>query len=761
MDKWQEYTAAGWKLCEIRPGSKAPRTDGWQKADATFNRSTLSAGLVHEHSGTCALDIDDLARAEKFLQAHGIALADLLADPERVQIIGNPNNHGKLLYALPAARKSKKVIEVVDGKKRNILDFRCAGNQDVLPPSMHPDTGVPYAWAYGDPVMGHWGNLPPLPAALDALWQAQLGPAIIPTPSAGAPTVSVEDLQAWLASKDPDMDRDSWVAVGMRIHEATNGQGFYVWDNWSRKGEKYKGAPDLQTAWRSFHTGGGLGVGAILAEKTAAPEDFPIEMPAVEDEFTGEDDQTPAGRSQRILNSRLVYMTSQERFWGTPPNPPEFAIDDHLSGVLTIEGVRNIFTRIMPITHDTKTNKPMQSDPVDTWRKLRKARTVHAAGFDPGAGLIYLDPNDGRTYVNTYKPYLVEPLAPKPGELEAWEFLLSRLQDANYSRWLLQYMAFILRNPGKRVTVAPLLYGVPGTGKSTLLKRVPELLFGPANVQPMSNDILHSSFTDMLANTWFLVLDELKADGGRQDRVHASNKMKEWVTGRTLPIHPKGGKPYKITNRLQITATSNYDDAVHIENNDRRWGICEMMGPALTNSEEADLYEGFLETPRAPGVLKWIMQRVDLTGFSSVGRAPKTEGRKEVVRAGLGTWEAKIMDMVRRGEPPVDRDVVSPDAARIALIGSGAPNAFRILSLLKRAHLEPEELRGATERLYAWRNQAQWRAIGYTAAARYLETGVLPPGKWFSEIPLAIREMAGDDDAPDSNADLLGDIADG
>ncbi len=60
-------------------------------------------------------------------------------------------------------------------KEITILEFRCRTAdgltvQDVLPPSMHPDTGMAYRWGG----KGEWRRIPEIPAALLAAWQHEL-----------------------------------------------------------------------------------------------------------------------------------------------------------------------------------------------------------------------------------------------------------------------------------------------------------------------------------------------------------------------------------------------------------------------------------------------------------------------------------------------------------------------------------------------------------------------------------------------------------
>ena len=60
-------------------------------------------------------------------------------------------------------------------KEITVLEFRCGTvdgltMQDVLPQSIHPDTGMPYRWGG----KGDWRAIPEISAALLAAWQQEL-----------------------------------------------------------------------------------------------------------------------------------------------------------------------------------------------------------------------------------------------------------------------------------------------------------------------------------------------------------------------------------------------------------------------------------------------------------------------------------------------------------------------------------------------------------------------------------------------------------
>lgn len=164
----EDYMAAGFGLCAIKPGTKQPRGTAWQKAPIKKEPPPgYGLGIVHAHSGTCSLDLDDIDGARICLEALGVDLDQLLRDG--VQILSR-EGRGKLLYKappdLPDQRHNLNWPDKNGPSKKNcIIEFRAGLTQDVLPPSIHPDTGHPYTWG------GDWRNLPELPDRLVKAWQ--------------------------------------------------------------------------------------------------------------------------------------------------------------------------------------------------------------------------------------------------------------------------------------------------------------------------------------------------------------------------------------------------------------------------------------------------------------------------------------------------------------------------------------------------------------------------------------------------------------
>lgn len=261
------YIRHGWSLVPIPFGTKGPRVKGWNRKDRCIvDQSYLSPGngigLAHAYSGTMALDIDRWEEAHAFLSMFGVDLQSLYDAPDAVSIHSGRPGHGKLLYAMPfgLALPSKKLAaRGPDGQGYNYLDFRCATAngltvQDVLPPSIHPDTGQSYSWSG----RGHWTRLPVIPQPLLDIWQSLLDQEREKCIESDGVSVSWDDIRQVLDFIPADVNREEWIAVGMALHWAGSqinqtDQALILWDEWSRESEtKYPGQRAIRTQWESF-----------------------------------------------------------------------------------------------------------------------------------------------------------------------------------------------------------------------------------------------------------------------------------------------------------------------------------------------------------------------------------------------------------------------------------------------------------------------------------------------------------------------------
>lgn len=272
-----DYTAAGWSLVPLSPETKRPRYKKWNRrenvvTDLERADRLQAAGLAHAYSGTCTVDVDDLERAREALGECGIDLDTLLEAEDRVAIDSGREGRAKLLYALDEPIPSVTLF-------KGAMELRSASRggrtyQDALPPTVHPDTGRPYQWSLG--MVADWADPPPLPDAIRQLWWASQ-PAEGEEPDDQQPVeYDSGELETVVGRLDPDSEYPQWVSIGMALHDATGGDrdGFEIWDQWSRQGDKYPGRAELLDHWRSFQRGGGIDAEYLEQFRVAEDEDF-------------------------------------------------------------------------------------------------------------------------------------------------------------------------------------------------------------------------------------------------------------------------------------------------------------------------------------------------------------------------------------------------------------------------------------------------------------------------------------------------------
>lgn len=272
-----EYVKAGLALVQIRQGSKAPLIKAWQQAEHAITTEEQAAalpddaalGLAHRWCGTCALDVDDIKAATLWLATRGLDLDDLQLAFDAVLDVSGKEGHTKLIYRLPEGIKWLKTVKpTASGLELRNATADGLTVQDVIAPSIHPDTKKPYSWK------GDWRKIPEIPPRLLDIWQQLLKPKPKPNGTNGShpPVRALDELKDALEYISAD-EYETWIKVGMGLHDNFHGEttGLELWDSWSQSSGKYE-AGECARRWESF-TPGGVSAAAIfgLAKDAGAP----------------------------------------------------------------------------------------------------------------------------------------------------------------------------------------------------------------------------------------------------------------------------------------------------------------------------------------------------------------------------------------------------------------------------------------------------------------------------------------------------------
>jgi hypothetical protein len=154
--------------------------------------------------------------------------------------------------------------------KETIVEFRCATSngltmQDIIPPSIHPDTGKPYEWR------GDFNNLQPLPESIKKIWLDLINNSSNADAGVKAKVDTTwTEIDKMLECIPADTDRQTWLNVAMAIHEfdylSNEKLGYSKFLEWSKTGGiSFKGEGDIKTTWGSIKvSANGIGIGTLF-----------------------------------------------------------------------------------------------------------------------------------------------------------------------------------------------------------------------------------------------------------------------------------------------------------------------------------------------------------------------------------------------------------------------------------------------------------------------------------------------------------------
>lgn len=550
--------------------------------------------------------------------------------------------------------------------------------------------------------------------------------------------------------------RDLWITVLCAVQDWSDksSEGFDLFHEWSASQPGYVSEEDCYVTWQSFEPGGGIGIGTLikLARDNGWGEPAPVpvvapsadaplseqmaaalleSVPAVDPEPAA---STPSVVTQMRISPLLVACSHAVQATGKARLDQSDAVhwlSNEFVMILDQEGlyfsvterqpmsktsIDDLLTRFMPLN-----SNGVPITPTTLMRRYGVKNIVNSQGFYPGQPRIYTE--DGKSYVNLYSDP-ADMIVPTANEAalfaDLWDYLFPRETDKEFGAYLLQFYAHVVQKPHIKITSAPLMISKEfGTGKTTAMYDIPKALVGNDNARLVSNKVLRSSFSDYVSGAQFLHFDEVHING-KWDSDDTANSLKNLVTGTNVEIHPKGLKPYNIPNRIFITATSNYEDAITLPSNDeRRWGIYYLDPVRGYSQAQRAAYFGvvhrFLSSARGPGVLRFILSQVDISSFNPKAPPPITGSKITMVVNSQAAEVQLIIDASKSFDGPFCHEVFLCEEvtqwlkAETGKTHSGLQTRAFIKRALPDAKVVREIRKGnGKQRIWAHVNQAKW-----------------------------------------------------
>jgi hypothetical protein len=321
---------------------------------------------------------------------------------------------------------------------------------------------------------------------------------------------------------------------------------------------------------------------------------------------------------------------------------------------------------------------------------------VIAAGltYAPGAGALL--ERHGEAWGNLWRNARVQPVA---GDASPWLDHLARLLPCDWERnHLLDCLAFKFQHPDRKINHGILIAGHPGSGKDSALHPFLQAVGGPQlqNVAVVRGEDIISQFGYALENE-VLLLNELRRGVNRDKRaVEEFMKVLCAAPPELIMVNRKMQHPYPALNRGLPIAMSNFRDAIHLSDDDRRWFVLWSDAPKMTQEAASALWQWY--GSGGIGNVAYTLSQRALGAFNPAAPPPMTEAKRRLlnvrqesveetlladVRARRGVFAEGIIggpwgDIARKIEPIINRGIIPVNVLTGVMALSGWTNRGNI-----------------------------------------------------------------------------------
>lgn len=542
-------------------------------------------------------------------------------------------------------------------------------------------------------------------------------------------------------------DYDTWVNMGMACHHQWDGEeiGLKMWHEWSETADNYD-ADALERRWEDFNIGGKkrapitfrwvLKMANEAVENTASELSLKLRTLFIEakdmkswnkaakttsqSEITALVRSSLAGIAKASLDSitqsktplidvkrvlaykpddmheapkwaeNWVYDTSDDRF---------FATDRKISA--SKQGFDAMFDRYALTKKDILEGKTQAASNASTLALNQyRITTVNGRRYEPGEDPIFN--NEEGKFANTYSevgiPDSPERELPvdKRNVERVKKHIAHLLTNERDRRMFLDWISWVVQNPGKHVNYAVLLQGVEGDGKS-FFGELMRAVMGSSNVQMLNAHIFESDFTDWTVGQCVSCVEEVRLIKAA-NKYETINRIKPMITNNIIEVHPKGKAIYNAKNTTSYLLFSNYKDALPIDDDGRRFLVLFSQWQRkvqLTAFKEENpryyerLYAAVLESPGA--LREWLLNHEQHDDFNPMGDAPLTAARGFMIRQAKPEFIQILDDIITEDEwvcASADLVNVTDLPPAITSHGSEFPHSKSLSSMLQRAGWE-------------------------------------------------------------------------
>jgi hypothetical protein len=363
----------------------------------------------------------------------------------------------------------------------------------------------------------------------------------------------------------------------------------------------------------------------------------------------------PVARELHRLNQEFCLVDNLDKVY-------RFS-DGHLMGRSDFVALQHAAKKHIQL--DPLTRKKKLVSTAATWLEWTFMRRCPRLTYMPGAEPVL---KDGA--INEWKN---ERVMPVEGDV-AWflEFMnylfdidpnaeIPDLDRVATMGFVMDWMALVYAYPGTKMRTAPVLIGPPGVGKG-FLGHILAFLLGarldtdldpdtqsicyPEGVASITSSELESSFNDWCYKKELVIANEVL----ETDRKLLANLLKNLVTEPKINVNTKHIKRFETRNTVNMIFTSNYHNALRLDNKDRRYCVVMTNTDVADDSQFVKLWARLFDPKAMSAVAHWMIKRAKAAkarGFHSGTKPPRTRFKlwlESASRSDCGDWLAEVAE---------------------------------------------------------------------------------------------------------------------
>lgn len=322
--------------------------------------------------------------------------------------------------------------------------------------------------------------------------------------------------------------------------------------------------------------------------------------------------------------------------------------------------------------------------PADYALNHLKIATVYDYAYDPSQPTDIFFVHRGRKFVNTYAPTYPE-LDPKNADKAGALFirhLETLVAEPEYRQTLIDFMAYMVQFPGKKIRWAVLIQSVEGAGK-TFLAEVMKAVLGTEHVKTISGEAIKKGWNEWSFGSQLIVLEEVRVAG--TNRKEVMNALKPLITNDDISINQRNRDTREAANISNYMLFSNHHDALALTPGDRRYFV--VKSPLQHKAQVQALGENYFPPlfgmlRDMPGALRCFLDNWEISPeFRPDGHAPRTKYVQEIINDSSSDLAASVRRLMLEGDYPLlQYDIVS------------AKTILDVLHLEEGIHATPQQV---------------------------------------------------------------------